>query len=198
MSNLIRAPFPPACGCGQNPCVCEPEWGKWAFRLRECFNEVEQFKQLVADVIRQLGGPIERGITDGSNARQGEVGEYVTGSATFNYAAAPATSTGVVVPLVLQPGDWDISGFILFSTLVGGSSAMLTPMPAGFSNDMLGTIDLGATPSTAGLLSVLQLSTVRANVTVPTPLALTLTVFQDVAGYTAGFATVTTEARRMR
>ncbi len=59
---------------------------------------------------------IERGVTDGSDAAAGQVGEYI--EATF---AGPAGLAGGgtavnVGSISLTAGDWDVSGSVTFSS----------------------------------------------------------------------------------
>jgi hypothetical protein len=57
------------------------------------------------------------GVTDGSNAAAGQIGEYMTGS-----ASGVALSNAAVVnvaSVALTPGDWDVSGNVGFTASSG-------------------------------------------------------------------------------
>jgi hypothetical protein len=65
------------------------------------------------------------GVTDGSNATAGQVGEYLTNTSTnFGIGSANWTSTAT---LTLTPGDWEVEGFVTY----GPSAAALSGVYAG-------------------------------------------------------------------
>jgi hypothetical protein len=208
MNNLIRPPFPgrfpPACSCGCDPCRCDegfpPEWAKFGFRLRECFREIDDFRRLIADIIKEMGpagGTI--GVIDGSDAKQGQVGEYVTGQAVFAYAAYPATTTGTVQPLVLQPGDWNITASLTPSTDIGSVFFGLSPVPAGMSNNLSGSLAIGSSTGQQETGGTVIGTAARGSFSVPTLMPFTVTVEQGTqTNLPAGSATLRVEARRMR
>jgi hypothetical protein len=73
-----------------------------------------EYHQAVAD---RLAAITDAGVTDGSEATAGDVGEYMTAG-----SAAAAISSGVVTNIValnLTPGDWDVSGFVAFTAGAG-------------------------------------------------------------------------------
>lgn len=82
-------------------------------------------------------GPII-GVVDGSNAAPGEVGEFITGTGTFNYAGYPNASNGTIALLNVPPGDWDFTVAASYTGLIDGSQFALSPKPVGMSNDMIG------------------------------------------------------------
>lgn len=55
-----------------------------------------------------------RGVTDGSNAAPGEVGEYMTNNATMP-VLGNGTTVVAITSLNLTPGDWELGGEIGFS-----------------------------------------------------------------------------------
>jgi hypothetical protein len=64
------------------------------------------------------------GVTDGSNALAGQVGEFlsVTGVATSGYSSGTPANAAT---LALTAGDWNVWGDALFSFSVGGQYALL-------------------------------------------------------------------------
>lgn len=81
------------------------------------------------------------GITNGSNAAGGQVGEYIS----QNSAAGISPASGAQVTLVtlsLTPGDWDVWGSAMFSIAAGGT---MTNMQAWLN---AGVATLPATPNT--------------------------------------------------
>jgi hypothetical protein len=72
-----------------------------------------QYHQAVSDWIAAQG----IGITDGSEAGAGQIGEFMTAS-----AAGAGLSTGSVADIcnvTLQPGDWDVTGLASFNAGAG-------------------------------------------------------------------------------
>jgi hypothetical protein len=121
------------------------------------------------------------GITDGSLAKPGYVGEYVQMvvavpiPVTWNYNQSVSMGT-------LQPGDWTVQATLSVGTLVGGTSYSLSPVPAGVSNNMACQIGCWVTTAEAGMMtSTLTSPVARANITVPT-----LFVFSVTTNYLGG------------
>jgi hypothetical protein len=164
----------------------------------QCWQDISQFQQFLQCMLSQIGPFPMQGVTDGSNALPGNIGEFVTGTATMSYAAYPAVTTTNVAALVVPPGDWDIQSYGLASTVVGGISYDLAPLPAGMSNDLRAWI--GAIAAVVTENPALAISTpARGSFTVPTLLAFAFTVNQSTDNVlTAGSANLVVNARRMR
>jgi hypothetical protein len=79
-----------------------------------------------AAALSALGGFPEVGVTDGSNAAAGQVGEFLSNTAS----GVPLTSSAAltVVSLTLSPGDWDVWGLVELDP-----SAPAQALVAGFS-----------------------------------------------------------------
>lgn len=137
------------------------------------------------------------GVTDGSNAAPGQVGEFITSSNTFSYAAYPANTTQNVSSLVVQPGDWDLNANMTTSTIIGGADFGLNPQPVGVSSAMVaGESNISMTGTET---AVLIAQAARASLTVPTLLAFTCHVYQNsVNTLPAGTATLVVTGRRRR
>ncbi len=56
-----------------------------------------------------------RGVTDGSNACAGCVGEYVEATTTANTAEPTSTQYGDLISISLTAGDWDVTGIVYHS-----------------------------------------------------------------------------------
>jgi len=68
-----------------------------------------EYHQSVADRLSGLGV----GVTDGSEAAAGAVGEFLTaGSGAIGLVTGATTN---LASLALTPGDWDVSGFVSFT-----------------------------------------------------------------------------------
>ncbi len=140
-----------------------------------------EYHQAVADRL----GTIEQGITDGSNAAAGDVGEYMTAT-----SGAVGLTNNVVTNLAalnLTPGDWDVSGYVLFQ---GG--------PGTHSSYAVGiiTIDVNLTatfPATA-VDQLISTAMHRINLSAP----LTVWVVGRAAFTGTMTATGTINARRAR
>ena len=68
-----------------------------------------EFYQSIADRLNAVG----TGVTDGSDAAAGHVGEYLVASATG--VALVSNNVANVVSLDLTAGDWDVSGNVDFA-----------------------------------------------------------------------------------
>lgn len=76
------------------------------------------------DVSGTLPGPIAvntvTGITNGSNAAAGKVGEEIEAVVASGAAKALSTGTGLTITsIALSPGDWDVWGYVGFSGAAG-------------------------------------------------------------------------------
>lgn len=66
------------------------------------------------------------GVTDGSNAAAGAVGEYVIGSGTV---VPDLSGNQIISSTVLTPGDWDVCGYCSMNL---NQTTPLTSLPGGF------------------------------------------------------------------
>lgn len=126
------------------------------------------------------------GVTDGSDAAAGVVGEYMTASGSVglsNNALATVTS------LTLTAGDWQVTGFVTFTLTSAASNHYVVTIDGEPGTEIIATI-----PSGSGTWR-LQAGTVRRNVTTNTAVSLLA-----LAGFTSGSVSAagTINARRMR
>lgn len=56
-----------------------------------------------------INQPIVMGVTDGSNAASGEIGEFLNSTASSNAPNANGNTTVQVNSLLIPPGDWDVT-----------------------------------------------------------------------------------------
>lgn len=147
-------------------------------------------------------GPII-GVTDGSDAAPGEVGEFIASSTTVNFPSTP--NNAVVSAAVLQPGDWDCYAGFLPNAWLAGCVIGLSPVPAGVSNAMPAQSGDATTSSTATIITesdaIVNCATARASVTVPTLMAFqigTNFLLPAAAAPQAGSGTFRFAARRRR
>ncbi len=149
-----------------------------------------EYHQSVSDQLASLAA--NAGVTDGSDASAGQVGEYVaaTGSGVGLANGSPAN----VATLALTAGDWDVSGNVQFV-----ATGALTRVTAGVSTVSGGYNSWSTTVSgTLGSGSSQQIGNggpVRVIVGTPTTAYLVATATFTSGGVTAGG---TIWARRMR
>lgn len=118
-----------------------------------------------------LGGyQSKTGVTDGSNAAAGQVGEYLFASLPLA-SQITLTTTGTayaVISLSLTAGDWDVSGVVGYSP----SGATMTSMVAGLAT----TVALPTAPDysaiTAGAANSLPTPVDRFSLTATTTVYL--------------------------
>jgi hypothetical protein len=143
-----------------------------------------------------------KGITNGSNAAAGDVGEeiktvvpFVSGASLSNGVAANIGS------IVLTPGDWDVSasaGFYASSTSPNSCSFALSTVSATFPSstaDTSGQSEISVSLSTS-LANIFPVPPTRFNVTVNTTIYLVVSGAWSGAGSPIGWGTL--RARRMR
>ena len=140
------------------------------------------------------GAPI-KGVTDGSNAAAGYVGEVITATQSTPISVANNTDT-VVISVSLTPGDWDVHSVgSAYASSGNDYTAFITSNSSSTSiTDSVGFYGASPTPGTDGAFSLSYFA--RYNVTGNT----TVNVLVRIAGGSGtGFtATGSIFARRMR
>lgn len=69
-----------------------------------------------------LNQPLINGVTDGSNAASGRVGQYIEASLAAGSATSLVSGTAkTVISISLTAGDWDVSGVVYYTT--GGTTS---------------------------------------------------------------------------
>ena len=105
-----------------------------------------------------------KGVTDGSGAAAGQVGEFISQS-----GSAITLTSGAVYDLTtvtLQPGDWDVWGTVYFppsagaSTLIGSISSTSGVLQAPYNQVSAATASIGTT--------YMVLPTIRVSISVAT------------------------------
>jgi len=110
------------------------------------------------------------GVTDGSNAPAGQIGEFLTATRTVT----PVTgSYDNVVQMTLTPGDWDVWGAVYFQGATFSNvqvSVSTSPTAASLGAPFVNILvhGLSGPPSNVSLIA----PQVRLNVTAPTPIYL--------------------------
>ena len=187
--------------CHPHPPSC---WSEIA-KLEECFEKTAEFDKFLADAINRLiaqgkinplpaVGPIQ-GVTDGSAAGPGMVGELLQSS--FSGTVSTGTvSTATFAAITLSPGDWDIYSDLNFGD-VSVAAEFFTSVDAYLSIDATRLVDLVVGGSWAvgeGISAIaLPARPVPLSVSVPT-----LIVGGGFSVATPGQFTWVTIARRVR
>lgn len=125
------------------------------------------------------------GVTDGTDAKAGDIGELLTATAgPVSLASGVVTN---VASVSLTPGDWDVSGSVVIAT--GGGTA------AGFGAGVT-TIDTAIQATFPSGVVAQQISTAvkRVNVTVATTVWVVAIAFFSASATATG----TIRARRAR
>jgi len=151
-------------------------------------------QQIVNDYLATGAPLVLKGITDGSPAPAGIVGELFEGGVTVNVPLSASQNVQTVNLGTLQPGDWDC-----LATIYAGAAfcsfmaAVLQPVPAGVSTSMAGFAEDLDTTGTGSSFSVVCLPA-RALITVPTPMVFQISTIAPAAGQ----LTMYLHARRLR
>jgi hypothetical protein len=142
------------------------------------------YHQNVADRLGDV--QMRAGVTDGSDAAAGDIGEYLTASGSVALGSGAVTT---VATLTLTPGDWDIWGGVTFNISGAASNHYGAGIDGALTNEMVATI-----PTGTGTWR-LAAAPVRRNVSAGA--AVTLSA---LAGFSSGSvaASGTISARRMR
>ena len=138
------------------------------------------------------------GVTDGSNAAAGQIGEVISALQTTGVALATGVASNLVA-ITLTPGDWDVSGEVWITvgtgcTVVSGAIGTVSGTPPGAPNVGAARNQMTTSGSFAGT-PVLPLKTSRFSVSVSTAVYL-----MAVATFTGGTTNATGAilARRAR
>lgn len=188
----------PSCGGGMGnlmQCYCDVQAAQ-AFICQMMINCVQTNPAVTAAIIAAIeasGSSLPLlGVTNGSAAQPGQVGEFINLSTAVSFPVTASYAQPVTLG-VLQPGDWNCWAYLGQSVLTTGSYMTLNPVPAGFSNVLAQEL---AGPGLAEA-TVLVAPACEALISVPTLIAFTLTTNTGGAG-TAGNATLFFSARRCR
>lgn len=169
-------------GGGGYPAGCCPPGGMDA--LLQCYCDIQAatafiskvvqdlaandpaFQQSLAEAIAASGTNVPLiGVTNGSDAQPGQVGEWLQWIRELNVPSG--SNTQIVSTLILQPGDWNVQAAAYTVTSpVTQVWANLSPVPPGLSDQMLLYFQT-ATASDISIMCPVE----RASVTVPTLLA---------------------------
>lgn len=190
----------PWSGAGCAPAGCGGDMD----RLMQCYCDVQAAMKFISKIMidlinndpavaQAMIAAIEKsgsslpliGVTNGSDAQPGQVGEYIWFQQEL--AAQTGTSTQNVSLGVLQPGDWDCMCYLVTGMSFTEINFFLlpAPVPPGFSGRMQGVFAVASAVSTVEDQFVLGTSA-RALISQPTLIAFTVTM--DLADVSTGEA----------
>jgi hypothetical protein len=178
--------------------------------LNACYDSVQMMEQILSKVITDLvqtntavqqaiveaiaasGSNVPLiGVTNGSDAQPGQVGQWQETDQTGAITGALAQT--VTTSITLPAGDWDLWGLLTSSTIVTDAQFRVPqPLPAGMSGDLYSYI---AVPGGAEIS--VPSTTVRVLTAVPVLIPFTL-IFNTISAGTAGTYEFATKARRVR
>ena len=138
-----------------------------------------------------------QGVTDGSNAAAGQVGEYI--EAVKPFASAQALNNNVyqsLLSITLTPGDWQVTGrvSVVFTGTAGSSliGAISTSATATTNEDTVGVMANGSLIT--GSTHTAPIPPIRYNITSTT--TLYLIVYATIPSSATGWGRIS--ARRIR
>lgn len=143
--------------------------------------------QSLTDTINNMVNTDLKGVTDGSEATAGDVGEYLTETGS---ASLTTNVTVTVATLTLTAGDWDVTGGVTFTITSAASSLYAAGFDGAFGQAIAATI-----PTGSGTWVLSAGGPVRRNVSASTDVTLVA-----MARFTSGSVSAagTISARRMR
>ena len=147
--------------------------------------------------------PVIMGVTDGSAAVAGAVGEHLYAEAspdTTGAVSVPHNTTTTIVSLALTPGDWDVWGEVWLPSPNSGAIDIFATLTNGSANNGYLTVDFSRieiTPATAGNGNQWGLGPNRQNITAATTISLTAWAYMNTTSeIISAYGKI--HARRMR
>lgn len=156
--------------------------------------------------------PTLTGVTDGSSAASGKVGEYLESIVAAGSAASTSTSGTVqnITSLSLTAGDWDVSGIVSYISAsvtnvfhaaqvsISTTSATHNLVSTAFTNHSFGSLTTIAldNPYSASGVESLKVGSYRINVNAPTTVYLVSTLNWVTSTQPTAYGTI--RARRIR
>lgn len=198
-------PYPPGGIPGCAPPGCPPS------SLMQCYCDVQNASAFISAImidainnnpavtqaiiaaIQASGSNIPLiGVTNGTPAQAGQVGEYVQILQAVPYTSAQAQVQSVTMG-ILQPGDWLAWCSMGTTTLTSGLYMFLNPQPVGFTGTFANELAGAGMAAATALIG----PPCQALVSVPTLVVLQITTNLGGAG-TAGTADIFFNALRVR
>jgi hypothetical protein len=144
----------------------------------QCWQDIAQFQQFLQCMLSQMGPIPMKGVTDGSVALAGNIGEVVTQESTGQVATG--TTSQVASVLTLPPGDWFINSWISLSSLSGTDFYQAASVILQSGATSLADTAIAITPAAIQSLAF-TLSPVHLSVSVPSLLSATIDISATLA-----------------
>lgn len=210
----FHQPHPPGCTC-QMCCQIDSDTVR-------CWQQMQMFEQMITDIVNKIfANPTPEmltsitnifnttvvstmGVTDGSNPKPGQVGEYITGSAAmqWNLPAGTQQQEQTYTPIVIPPGDWDVEAIFYPGHNYTGILVNCAPAPTGLQYNLKAQLfswTTGPTGQDANVIdSSMPTGRARMSVTVPTPLPFVVAMWNASTEAISGTSYLGVTARRMR
>lgn len=206
-------PCPPQPGCGPQP--MPPSCFSQVAKADACWDQSQSLYNLVSKVVMDIftknpgiippppatagSGPII-GVTDGSTAAPGEVGELLTQTTNGTMSTGTPGITGAAI--TLTPGDWNVQSEITISDLTAGFyfNGMLYSLMNGTTVLAQFSLENNFTSNVGGWVSgIFPTNLAAVSTSVPLLLTGSATIY-GIFGTGTGSAaySIVTKARRMR
>lgn len=206
-SQVVSFPMPMS---SSFPAGCCPPGGMDA--LMQCYCDIQAAKNFIGKIVLDLmqtdpafatamvqaiadsGAALPLvGVTNGTPAQPGQVGEFINIYVTAPYPVTANYAQAVTMG-VLQPGDWDCAAYAYVDQAVTGMAYELSPAPPGVSNPMPGEFIVPA----ATVAGVVVTPLAQMLIAVPTLINFRVITNLGAAGPSAGNVTIVFMARRAR
>ena len=211
-----RPPF-----CPPRPDCAPPSCFSKIAKAEACWDQSQELYEFLTKVISDIfandpsiipspppgsgSGPII-GVTDGSTAAPGEVGEVLILTTPGNFSVpvqGGAVFQTVVSGLTLSPGDWDVQAYCNISGVIMGGIMQLSPAPPEANGNNMFAFLVSYTQIAEGDVGAEQGLTLVSMVTPmsvaqPTLLPFSIIIVPGAVTPQTGTYTLTVVARRMR
>jgi len=142
-----------------------------------------------------INQPVIMGVTDGSSAQPGEVGEVISASASNVNVAGQSVYT-TITTLQLTPGDWDVYGNVAIAFVAASGVTLVAAQLLPSTSIAAATVWLPMASLSGTWSFVLSVSGLRMNIAQPGSVALQFAT--GWAGATSIYGSGTVWARRAR
>jgi hypothetical protein len=168
----------------------------------QCWQDIAQFQQFLQCMLSQMGPVPLQGVTDGSSAKAGYIGEFLTATITTPWSiASGANQTQNVSTIVMPPGDWDLSCRLAVTFPFTNTLFNCTPLPAGMTGDLSGAVGatgMGAISPIQETYLIMPGMTSRLSNTVPTLIPMSIIIDNATGAAVSGNTLMTVSGRRAR
>jgi hypothetical protein len=168
----------------------------------QCWQDIAQFQQFLLCMLSNMGPVPLQGVTDGSDAKAGYIGEFMTATVTTPWSIANGVSqTQNISTIVMSPGDWDMFSRLDIAFPFTNTLFNCSPVPAGMTGDLSGAVGAtgmgGVTPIQETYL-IMSGMVSRLNCTVPTLIPMSISIGNVTGAAVSGNTILSVYGRRAR